>query len=220
MTKIALDRQRRVPEQVYDIVRDRILTGQIAPGETINERRLTEWFDVSRTPIREALRRLTDEGLTEVIPSVGSKVTEINLTRIYELALIRIELECLVIRKAAPHFTTEIKTELLALIDGQTQTVSTGDNLLNIKIDSQFHAVIHQLSGMKTVTEFLHRVMAEILRARHKSILVPGRLDDPIREHLAIVTALETQDPARSDTAMRDHLTASYNSIVEALEAK
>jgi DNA-binding GntR family transcriptional regulator len=212
-----LDRSRRVPEQVYDIIRDRILVGQYAPGEPINERGLTETLQVSRTPIREALRRLADDGLIEVIPSVGSRVSTLNPDRICDLAEARTELECLIIRRAAPRMTKESCNQLAALIEAQSKTAESGDFVSNISIDSQFHRVIWEMSDMAAVVEILDRALSAVLRARHLSIRLPGRLDAPIREHRAILDALESGSVEKSEAAMRHHLQESYKSVVAAL---
>jgi len=210
-----LDRNRRAPEQVYEYLQGRILTGVLAPGENINERGLTERLGVSRTPIREALRRLVDDGLIEVIPSVGSRVAQMDPKRICDLAEVRIELECHVIRRAAANFSTASDRELEALIDAQQATVEADDYVTNIRVDSQFHRSIWGLAGTEAVSEMLDRALSEILRARHLSIKLPGRLGDPIQEHRAILTALRKGDASASESAMREHLTKSFHSIVD-----
>ena len=88
----------------------------------------------------------------------------------------------------------------------------------NIAIDSEFHGVIMELSGYKLIPDFLERAMGEILRARHMSIKLPGRLREPIIEHQAIVEALRSGNPKDCATAMRNHLDRSFISIMRVLE--
>jgi GntR family transcriptional regulator, rspAB operon transcriptional repressor len=216
---IRFDRERRVPGQVYDLLHAKLLLGDFDENEPLNERRLSEWLGVSRTPIREALRKLNDEGLIEIIPHVGCKVVPIDQTRVRELCQIRTELECLAVRSAAANFTETAGAQLESLIAEQAQTVVLGDLVRNIAVDGQFHRALATLSGMQTLGEFTDRVMGGILRARHLSIRIPGRLHEPIEEHRQILAALRTQDPEASSLAMRNHLELSYRSIAQALAA-
>src|SRR3984885_13653032 len=98
---IAIDRGRSVPPQVYDVLREKILTVQLKPGESINERWLADWLGVSRTPIREAINRLSANGLIAIVPNVGTSVSLINVARVREFTLIRTSLESMIVRLAA-----------------------------------------------------------------------------------------------------------------------
>ncbi len=215
---ITFDRQESVPRQVYRLLRDRIQAGELKPGESINERRLAEWLGVSRTPIREAVRRLAGEGLIEIIPNVGTSVALVDPQRVYEFCVIRISLECAAIEEATRHFTPAIGRQLDRLIEEQDETVDTGDMLRNIAVDTEFHKVILKLSGFATVVEIMDRVMGEIIRARYLSIRLPGRLREPVAEHRAIVEALRSGDPKASSAAVRRHLKLSITSIMRVME--
>ncbi len=98
---VPIDRRRGVPRQVYQVLREKILTVQLKPGESINERWLADWLGVSRTPIREAINRLSAHGLIAIVPNVGTSVSLINVGRVKEFCLIRMSLESLIVRHAA-----------------------------------------------------------------------------------------------------------------------
>lgn len=215
----AVDRQLNVPRQVYDLLRDRILTAQLKPGESVNERKLAEWLGVSRTPIREALRKLAVDGLIDIIPSVGTSVALVEPERILELCLIRKSLECMATEQAAKRITSQAAGRLEALINQQELTIDTGDMAENIRVDSEFHRVIHELSGMTIAAEMLRNVTGEVIRARHLSITQPGRLREPIVEHRRILDALKSGDTRLAADAMREHLDGSIVSVRQALEA-
>ncbi len=214
-----IDRQLNVPRQVYEVLRNRILAAELAPGTAINERGLSEWLGVSRTPIREAVRRLADEGLVQILPNVGTSVTVIDPKRISECCVIRTTLECIAIAKALPHFDDAADRQLTRLIAEQEETIATGDMPRNIAVDNQFHGVIIGLSGYGIVEEFLQKVSTEIIRTRHLSIKLPGRLQGPIDEHRAIIAALRTGDERQCVAAMQSHLDASYCSVMRAIDA-
>lgn len=215
---VALDRQQRVPGQVYELLRERIQTAELRPGESINERRLSEWLGVSRTPIREAIRRLADDGLIEIVPNVGTSVALVDPRRVYEFCQIRVNLEAAAAAEATKHITAKEGRELEALIDEQDATIDSGDAVRNINVDTEFHQLIHRLSGFTTMADILQRVMGEIIRARHLSIKLPGRLREPIKEHRAILAGLRSGDPAKAAEAMRTHLDRSISSIMQVME--
>ncbi len=215
----AFDRQQNVPKQVYELLREKILTVELKPGESINERWLVEWLGVSRTPIREAIKRLSDVGLVRTIPHVGTSVSLINARTASELCLIRASLESAAIRVAAEHFDETTEQILAQTIDRQKQTVERADLNLNLRVDNEFHRAIVEQAGFTTMWSILQNVLSEILRVRHLSIRVPRRLDEPINEHICILDALRLRDPDLAEQAMRHHLNELYKSIMQAIAA-
>jgi DNA-binding GntR family transcriptional regulator len=218
LKKPVIDRQQNAPRQVYEILRSRIQSAEIAPGTSINERYLTELLGISRTPIREAVKRLAQDGLITIIPNVGTTVALVNTQRIIECCVIRRSLECAAIETAAKNFDTATDLKLSQLIDEQDNTITTGDMVRNIAVDTEFHYTIVGLSGFNTIESILKTTMGEILRVRHLSIKLPGRLRQPIIEHKAILNALRSGDPIKCSAAMRDHLDKSYSSIVDVID--
>lgn len=218
MVKLTIDRQRSAPRQVYDILRKQIQSAELAPGTSINERYLTELLGISRTPIREAIKRLANDGLITIIPNVGTTVALVDPNRIIECCVIRRSLECSSIEKAVKNFDAATDQKLSHLIAEQDKTIETGDMIRNIDIDTEFHYSIVRLSGFKTVESILQSAMGEILRARHLSIKLPGRLRQPVIEHEAILSALRSGNPKKCSKAMRLHLDKSYLSIVEVIK--
>jgi len=214
---VAFDRQQSVPRQVYELLRAKILSVELRPGESINERRLSEWLGVSRTPVREAIKRLSDNGLISTIPNVGTFVSLINPKKVEELYLIRTSLETAAIRLAAEGFDRKKAHTLQTLIDRQRATLQGPDLPTNIAIDNEFHRSIAEFSGLTTTWAILEQVMGEILRVRHLSVRMPRRLEEPIREHVAILRALKTGNPDNAEQAMKRHLAASHDSVMMAL---
>lgn len=214
---VAIDRRRSVPPQVYEVLREKILTVQLKPGESINERWLADWLGVSRTPIREAINRLSANGLIAIVPNVGTSVSLINAGKVEEFSLIRTSLETMIVRLAAERFDDEADALLRDLIDRQTATLAAPDLIENIAVDTQFHRAIAGISGLSATWAILQHVMDEILRVRHLSVRLPRPLREPIDEHLAILAALRARDPEKSAQAMKAHLDASYGHIVAAL---
>ena len=219
MKKPRLDRQENVPRQIYHILRARILSTELPPGSSINERYLAEVLGVSRTPIREAIRKLSNDGLISIVPNVGTSVASFDPLRVLEFCRIRTGIECMAIEAAIQNFGLAEDRKLAQLIDDQDKTIDRGDMITNIAVDTEFHRLIMELSGYKIIPDFLQTAMGEILRARHLSIKLPGRLREPIMEHQKILEALRSGDSKLCVTAMRDHLDKSFVSITKVLES-
>jgi DNA-binding GntR family transcriptional regulator len=215
---VAIDRRRSVPPQVYEVLRQKILTVQLKPGESINERWLADWLGVSRTPIREAINRLSANGLIAIVPNVGTSVSLINVGKVKECHLIRARLESMIVRFAAERFDGRAGRTLSDLIDRQIATHEGPDVIGNIIVDTAFHRAIAQLSGLNVTWGILQQAMDEIVRVRHLSVRRPRALRGAIDEHLVILEALKTGDPDRCEQAMKAHLAASFQHIVSALE--
>jgi DNA-binding GntR family transcriptional regulator len=215
---VAIDRRRSVPRQVYEVLREKILTVQLKPGESINERWLAEWLGVSRTPIREAINRLSANGLIAIVPNVGTSVSLINVGRVKEFSLIRMSLESLIVRHAAERFDEASALALGALIEQQIATLEGPDLIENIVVDSQFHHAIAEISGLTATWAIMQHAMDEILRVRHLSVRLLRPLREPIDEHLAILDALRTGDADLCERAMKAHLSSSYQHIDRALK--
>ena len=215
---VAIDRRRSVPRQVYEVLREKILTVQLKPGESINERWLADWLGVSRTPIREAINRLSANGLIAIVPNVGTSVSLINVGKVQEFSLIRLSLESLIVRHAAERFDDDCDILLRDLVDRQIATLQAPDLIENIVVDTGFHHAIARISGLTATWAILQHAMDEILRVRHLSIRLLRPLREPIDEHLAILDALRTKDPDLCEQAMKAHLGSSYNHIAKALE--
>jgi DNA-binding GntR family transcriptional regulator len=214
---VPIDRRRSVPLQVYEVLREKILTVQLEPGESINERWLADWLGVSRTPIREAINRLSANGLIAIVPNVGTSVSLINASKVREFSLVRSSLESLIIRHAAARFDDDGDRVLRDLVDRQIGTLKGPDLIENIAVDTEFHRAIARISGMTATWSILQHVMDEILRVRHLSVRVQQALRDAIDAHLAIVDALVARDPDRCERAMKAHLDASFKHVVAAL---
>lgn len=213
-----LDRQKSVANQIYGHLRGRILRVELRPGEPVNERGLAEALGVSRTPLRDAIRRLSSEGLISTVPHVGTSVALIDAVRLRECSFIRVALESAGIRLAAPVFTEQDGVTLDELVERQDSTVAKGDIAANIEVDLAFHRAILALAGLNTTLAVLDSIMGDIIRVRHLSSEMEGRMERTIAEHRAIVGALRSRDADACDEAIRRHLQSSLASILAVLD--
>lgn len=209
------DRHRNIGGQVYAVLRRRIISFELSPGEPINERALVERLGVSRTPIRAAISRLSDEGLTDIQPNVGTFVSRIHLHKVEEGRLIRDSLERATIRHAAVHFDDAAGEDLLDCLARHEHAALQNRPQEAMAADDEFHRRISELSGYHSVWTTICRAKAEFDRLRHLATLIPGRNRDTLAEHAAILQALRGGDPQHCELALQTHLDRAYEVILK-----
>ncbi|WP_348271097.1 GntR family transcriptional regulator [Aureimonas sp. Leaf454] len=205
-----VDRPTQKADQIYESLRQQIVRLRMVPGAVISEKELCLAYGVSRTPVREALKRLADEDLVEVFPHSGTYVSKISFDVAEEGFVIRRALEVESIRRAARFVTDEDIARLDALIAEMRDILSRGALEDYIEVDDLFHAAIAGISRYPRIWKFINLMKAHLDRMRQLSAPVPGHLADVTLQHEAIVRALERRNPDQAELAMKIHLEASF----------
>lgn len=205
---------KRLALQAYEQILALILNREAKPGELVNERRLAEALNMSRTPVRDALLMLEGEGLLLRQGSRGLQVKQMRIEDYMEALQIRLLLEPAVARMAAGKVPAERIADLRALI-AEAMGAGTADRGLVRDIDEGVHGAIsdvienRQLSGI--IVTMRRQTQMFDLRS------MPERLDGSCAEHLTILDALESGDGEAASLAMTMHLTQVRNSIINRL---
>ncbi len=206
---------RALYEQVADRLRRRIYHDDLKPGDWIDEKALCEAFGISRTPLREALKVLSAEGLIELVPRRGCFVKRLVQEEIDELFPVVAVLEGLCAREAATRMSAAQLKQLDAMHARLEQFAAEGDVDGYYDENIRFHHALLELSGNR----YLLRTVADlrkILRlARHHQLTLPGRLEHSLDEHRHIMEALRRRDAARADRCMQDHLLRQWQASRE-----
>ena len=202
------DRRRGVPAhvQAYAALRDAIVRTELQPGRQLSENELAGWIGVSRTPIREALVRLREERLVEIVPQLGTFVSRISPRAIAEAQFIREALECAALREGV----TAVSDDVVAALDGkvraQRRARKAGEHEAFYVLDDEFHHALCDLSSHGAVWAISERAKGHLNRIRRLSVLSGSYLDEMISEHAAVVAAIAQRDAAGADEALRHHL--------------
>lgn len=192
--------------RVYLQLRQRIVDMTLVPGTRIVERDIAEELGISRTPVHEAVQRLAEEGLIEVVPRSGTFVARIPLDALEEAMLIRNALESAIIEKAAERRSSEGMARLQAILALQAEAVGATDLRAFHRTDEMFHAALAELSGYPGVWPVILQAKTQIDRYRQLTLPLAGRMDEVLHEHRAVVEAIDSGDPRQAVQAMRDHL--------------
>jgi DNA-binding GntR family transcriptional regulator len=198
---------------VHRRLRDDIVSMRRKPGEPIVEREIALAHGVSRTPVREALLRLAGEELVEIFPQSGTFVARIPVAALPEAILMRTALEETTARLAAERAEAGHLARLHELIDRQRRVEARGDGNGFHEADEAFHAAIAEAAGYPGIWRFIEQAKIQVDRYRRLTLPVPGRMRRVLKEHAAIVAAIEAHDAPGAAAAMAAHLEALRASI-------
>jgi GntR family transcriptional regulator, rspAB operon transcriptional repressor len=191
---------------VYRELRQEIVWLRRKPGEPIIEKEIAQAQSVSRTPVREALLRLAAEGLVDTVSKSGTFVARIPLRALPEAMVVRKALEQVTARSAAIHARKSEVTSLRAILERQREADAAGDRSAFHGADEAFHAAIATVGRYPGIWSLVQGVKTQIDRYRLLTLPQPGRMARVIKEHAAVVAAIEDHDADRAATAMEGHL--------------
>lgn len=205
-----LERPPAKSDQIYESLRRAIVRLEVEPGSAIQEKDICLSFDVSRTPVREALQRLAEEDLVDIYPHSGTFVSRISFKVAEEGFIIRRALEVESVKKACENATEAAIAELDAIIVRMRGIL--GENRLEdyLEVDDSFHALIARMSGYPRIWKFITLAKVHLDRMRQLSAPVPGHLADVTEQHTAIAQALQRRNAMQAELAMRIHLDSSF----------
>jgi DNA-binding GntR family transcriptional regulator len=199
------DRSNR-SAQIFAVIKDRIIRWQYPPGHRFTEQELCDEFSASRSPIREALRMLVENGLVDKVPHHGYHVKQPNRVEVEELYDVRLALETFIVERVA-------QTGLPAGEWERLQTVWAGllgrlpDMDPNAALaDEQFHEDLARATGNKTLVEMLRSINERLRFVRMTDITTPERLRATCQQHLAILARIAAQDVAGAREALRGNV--------------
>lgn len=200
-------------DQVFERLENDIITGVYAKGEVLTELRLVEQLGVSRTPIREALRRLEQERLIEDTGK-GSLVLGITLQDLEDIMDIRLRVEPLAAYYAAVNITAEGIENLRQISELQDFYYAKEDVERLRQMDDRFHEAIYALCGRAVLKDTLRPLHRKTQRYRKSSITSRERQADSIQEHKALLDAICAKDAAAAEKLSREHISHAKENMI------
>ena len=210
-----------IADQIFEQLQDEILSGKYKKGEILSEAKLSEELGVSRTPIREAVRRLEQERILDETGR-GIVVVGISAEDMLDMYEIRIQLEGQAAARAAKNVTDEQLNEMQEVIDLQKfYTDKPGDvsnKSNNIRdMDSSFHELLYRASGSVVFHDTLSNIHKKILKFRKASVSDKSRAEQSYEEHLAILDALRLHEPELARSRTVQHIINARDNIKKRL---
>ena len=214
----SIDRTRPLRDQVYSLIRLTILTGSLPPGGTLDEKAIAVQLGVSRTPVREAVQKLSAENLVEIKPQSGTRVAAISPTDIHQAYLIRRALESETVASAAARMTPSDGVRLEGNFHQHGLAIEREQFVEAIRLDDEFHRIISEIADLPLLWRAITLFKAQIDRCRYQTIVSRESSEATLQQHRDIIDALEGRDPERARETMRAHLDRTYTVIEDFLE--
>jgi len=214
---IKLDSYKPLREIVFETLREAIIQGRLKPGERLMEVQLAEEMGVSRTPVREAIRKLELEGFVVMIPRKGAYVASYSVKDIVDVFEVRAALEGLAAGLAAERVTADELEDMERAVL-QIYEVSHGNNLdILVEKDTDFHDLIYKASRNHRLVQIVTHLKEQIQRFRTTSLAVPGRGKYAVEEHKSIVEAISDRNIELAASLAREHIENAEQLLLSAM---
>jgi GntR family transcriptional regulator, rspAB operon transcriptional repressor len=217
LSRIKLDRRRPMRDQIYPLIRDLILAGTIKPGDAIDEKSIATQLNISRTPVREAVKKLSDEHLVDVVAQSGTRAARVDAKEIEQAYLIRRALEIESAAQAALHMNDSHAESLNDILSLHERSLEQHKFVKAIALDDSFHRQIAQIAELPRLWHMIEISKAHLDRCRHMLLPRAGEAAATLEQHRAIIRALNTKKSDVAREAMRHHLDTSYAGIAKML---
>lgn len=201
-----------ISDQAYIVLKEKILAHELLPGTKLQEIDLASELGVSRTPLRQAITRLAQEGLVTVQSRRGAYVVKLSIEEVTEILEVRKALECQAVRLAARKASKEQINDLWVLLKQRKEQLAKLPVDLAPALD--FHQTIVKLSQNGKLLEFMDHIHNQLNILRLGSSYIAGRAEEVLEEHKKIVEALEARDPDLAEEHMRTHLKHAQENIM------
>lgn len=219
LAPIQLDSYQPLREVVCETLRDAIRKGVLKPGERLMEIQLAEELGVSRTPVREAIRKLELEGYVIMMPRRGTYVANLSIRDVNEVFEIRTSLDSLASGLAAERITDEELERLQRLLVAIGGYIEANDMEKIVETDTEFHDLLYQASRNSRLVGIIFNLREQLTRFRSTSMSFPGRLKATLEEHRRIVEAIAQGDVQEAQAAAEYHMEKSEQTLLSSMEA-
>lgn len=216
--RMKLNDYKPLREIIFTTLREAIIMGELKPGERLMEVQLAQKMGVSRTPVREAIRKLELEGFVSMIPRKGAHVAKLSVKDIMDVLEVRASLDGLATSLAAERIA-ENELKELKHIQGQFDNYVEKDNLQGvIKKDVEFHDVIYKASKNDKLIQISNNLREQVYRFRVIYLKDFSSTKEVIREHMEIYQAIDNKDPGAAREAAENHIKNQELMIIESIK--
>jgi len=213
-----IDRSQPLRDQIYAMVRKLILTGVLPPGVTLEEKVIAQRLGVSRTPVHEAVQKLSDEHLVDIKPQSGTTVANISSNQVHQAFLIRRSLESETVFAATGNLTDKNLKFLEDNIQQHQRALEREQYVDAIALDDEFHKAIANIADLPLLWRAITISKAQLDRCRHQTLPVEGYGASTLQQHNEILSALKDRNDTLARQMMQSHLDKTYVGIQKFLE--
>ena len=216
--KVNMNEYLPLRDVVFNTLRQGILKGELEPGERLMEVQLANRLGVSRTPIREAIRKLELEGLVVMIPRKGAEVAKISEKNLQDVLELRCALEELAIELACERISEDMLKELDRMFIEFQNGIRNVDLTVIAELDEKFHDVIYEATQNQKLIQMNNNLREQMYRYRLEYIKDANKREAIVEDHRLILEALKNKDVETARKAVRDHIIHQRTTILENLK--
>jgi DNA-binding GntR family transcriptional regulator len=201
-------------DQAYERIKNMIVAGELQTGDVTSVNELIEKLDMGRSPIRDAILRLNDEGLVQVVPRKGIFVSGIRSKDIKDLFQLRLAIELFAVERIIEDFNEEALKELEIIVDNQEELAKEGDDDAFIVSDENFHIGLVQLLENKRMNNILLDGREQLSLYGFKALTLHNNAKESMEEHKKILEAIKHKDKETARRELTKHLTRAKNIVL------
>jgi GntR family transcriptional regulator, rspAB operon transcriptional repressor len=215
---LRMDRARYAAPQVFDALRELIVSLELVPGTVLPRAELAAHYGISQTPIRDALMKLGEEGLVDIFPQHATMVSRIDIAAARQAHFLRRSLELEIVRSLAGKTAPEVAALVQGLrghIERQTRALGPQEYGDFISADREFHRSLYEAAGVGELWQLVRRHSGHVDRLRRLHLPAKGKAEAVVRDHTRIVEAIERREPLAAQEALRSHLAGTLAFVDE-----
>ena len=216
--KTRLDRSRQAAPQVFEQLRESIVSLEMVPGTVLARDALAQQFGLSQTPIRDALMRLGEEGLVDIFPQHATVVSRIDVNAARQAHFLRKSIELEVVRTLASADDAVLVARLRAQIALQEAVMDAANYSDFVAADQSFHQLMYAAAGVPDLWSLVRRNAGHVDRLRRLHLPSTGKAQAVVRDHRRIVEAIARHDPQAAQDSLREHLSGTLGQLDEICE--
>jgi DNA-binding GntR family transcriptional regulator len=214
-----LDRTRHAAIQVYEYLREDIVSLALKPGTVLSRNELSAHFDLSVTPIRDALTRLEEDGLIDIYPQHATRVRGISIDSARQAHFLRLALELETVRTLAEEHDASLVPALYALVLQQRDALERRDFTAFSSADQAFHRHLYSAARVEDLWRLMRSRSGNMDRLRRLHLPLNNKAESVLKDHADIADAIGRRDAAGAEAAVRRHLSGTLSQL-DALRAK
>lgn len=218
LTPIKLNSYQPLRDVVFETLKNAIRTGILKPGQRLMEIHLAEQLGVSRTPVREAIRKLELEGYVIMMPRRGTYVANLSIRDINEVFEIRTALDSLASGLAAERISDDELEELQRLLVQIGKYIELNDMNKIVEVDTKFHDLLYKASRNNRLVSIISNLREQLTSFRTKSMSYPGRLSETLEEHRRIVDTIAQGNVQAAEKASQKHMEKSEQTLLKSIK--
>jgi len=215
---VNLDSYKPLRELVLEAIREAIKNGTLQPRERLMEIQLADDLGVSRTPVREALRKLEQEGFIVMVPRKGAYVSDLSMKDVADVFEIRAALDGLAGGLAAERITEEELELMERMLVEKGEAINQNDIDKLVEADTKFHEAMYMASRNERLSTIISNLREQIQRFRLTSLSVPGRREDSLKEHRQILEAIQARDIQLARQLAQEHIENAETVLIDSLK--